>query len=159
MAKLGLRMNMQNKALTQYMNWEFDSAAMVHGMPIGIGEDGIFQLWTGDSDDGQEIEARMDLPETDLGTSLNKRLRSIFLGCRADGDLRIRIVDDEEAQAVYNLTPFKDGKQHVLKIYAGRKYNKGCYYTFSLENVDGADFSIDFIDILPILLNRRPGGF
>mgnify|MGYP006280751277 CR=1 FL=1 len=159
MAGLGLKINLRNRALSQYMNWDFDSMTMFNGKAVGVGPGGVFELWQGDTDNGEDIDARMDLPETDLGTSCNKRLRSLFLGCRADGALRVTVIDDEEKEAVYTAYPLRSNRQGVIKVSAGRNHNKGCYFTLRIENVDGSDFDLDFIDVMPIILNQRPGRF
>jgi hypothetical protein len=159
MAKLGLRANLLTKGLTQYQAYGFDSMVDFNGVPVGIGPDGTYRLFTGDTDDGAQIDARFDLPESDLGTTRNKRLRSIFLGCRATGELKITVSDDEDYSHSYVAAPRKLDKQSILKVPCGRNFNKGCYYQLRVENVDGADFDIDYIEVLPVYLTRKPGGF
>lgn len=159
MAKLGLRLNFQGKAPTQYVGYEFSSMGMLGGTPIAIDENGIYEVFTGDTDNGSKIDAHFDLPETNLQTSLNKRLRSLFLGCHADGNLFVSISDDEENEATYQVRPMKIGKQHTTKVNCGRNWHKGCYYSIRIGNVDGAYFDIDYFQILSIMLARKPGKF
>ena len=159
MAKLGLRLNFQGRAPTQYIGYDFDSMVLAGNKPIAIDENGVYEVLTGDTDNGVNIDAHLDLPETNLKTSYNKRLRSLFLGCRADGDLFISISDDEENEKTYQVSPTKVGKQHTSKVNCGRKWHKGCYYSIRIGNIGGAYFDIDYMQILPIMLPRRPGKF
>ena len=159
MGNLGLRLNFRGKAPAQYENFDFESMAHLGDRPVGIDENGIYELFAGDTDNGENIEAYFDLPQTNLQTSYNKRLRSIFLGCRADGDLFITIKDDGENEHTYQVHPTKVGKQHTSKLPCGRKFHKGCYFSIRIGNVNGAYFDIDYMQILPIMLPRQPGKF
>lgn len=159
MAQLGLRLNVKNKALTQYRGYAFDSMAEMNGLPVGVNDSGVFSLFTGNDDNGTDIDARADLPRTDFGVSRSKRIRAFYMGCRLGGELKIKAVDDEHQETLYSVRPGKIGKQHVVKVSGGRNFNKGYYYTISIMNVGGSDFEIDFLELLLYLLSRRPGGF
>jgi len=159
MAKLGLRANMLNKALSQYEGYNLDSMAVFNGKSVGINEDGIYELFTGDTDNGEQIYSRFDLPQTNLGTSRNKRMRAIYVGGQASQGLKITAKDDEHYEASYEMKPVRQRDQGVMKTTAGRNNNKGCYFTFRIENLSGGDFSIDYIEVLPVLLTRRPSNF
>jgi len=159
MGNLALRLNFEGKAPTQYENYSFESMAFLGDRPIGIDENGIYELFAGDSDNGENIEAYFNLPQSNLRSSYNKRLRSIYLGCRADGDLLVTIRDDDENEHTYQMHPTKVGKQHTSKLPCGRNFHKGCYYSVRIGNVNGSYFDIDYMQIVPIMLARQPGGF
>lgn len=159
MAKLGLKQNLLRQASTQYQGYDFDSMAKISEAPVGINENGIYELFTSGKDEGQNIDARVDLPAMNLGTSMNKHLRSAFLGVRADGTLLVTAVDDEYNETTYTAIPRKLGVHQSIKVPMDRNRNKGCYYTIKVENQNGADFDLDTITVLPIFTARRKGHF
>ncbi len=159
MAKLGLRLNLANRAPSQYRGYDFDSIAHIGDMPIAISEDGIFEAFTGDTDDGEQIGWQFELPRSDMNSTRNKRIRSMYLGGRFNGEVDIPVTDDEESQHTYRANPLKTNKQHVVKVNGGRNFNKGCYYTFAFQDVQGSKMILDFFEIVPMILQRNTGGF
>lgn len=159
MGKLGLRLNLTNKAPSQYRGYDFDSIAHLGDTAVAISEDGIFEVFKGSADDGEDIGWQFEIPRTDLGSTRNKRLRSMYLGGRFDGPVEILAADDEENQTTYRADPLKTGKQHIVKVPGGRNFNKGCYYTFAFQDVSGSKMTLDFFEIVPMILQRNTGGF
>jgi len=159
MAKLGLRMNLRNQGLSQYQGYDFDSMLEFNGKPLGFGPGGIYQLFTGDNDNGKLIQAMFDLPLTNMGTSRNKWLRSLYLSLSANGKVRITVTDDEHNSHSYLAVPQRVDKQHTVRINGGRNFNKGCFYSYRVENVEGSDFDIDTMQVVPVMSNRNTGKF
>jgi hypothetical protein len=125
---------------------------------LGANGNGIFELNSGEFDDGDLIEAIFELLTTDLGSTHQKRIRSMYFGYEADGDLLIIVYDDDSNQRNYILSPnHADNEQASAKVSIGRD-GKGRYWTFRIENISGADFSIDSIELVPIILNRKQSG-
>jgi hypothetical protein len=48
-------------------------------------------------------------------------------------------------------------QQHTMKVSVGRN-GKGRYWMLRIDNVNGSDFSVDAISVLPILMSRKPSG-
>lgn len=159
MAKLGLRLNLRNQGLSQYQGYEFDSMVEFNGKPLGFGPSGIHQLFTGDNDNGKAIQAIFDLPTTEMKTTRNKWIRSIYLSMSGNGKIRVTVTDDEHYSHSYLAVVRLVDKQHVVKIKGGRNWNKGCFYSFRFENVEGSDFDIDSMQVVPVVSNRQPGKF
>ncbi|MEF8943686.1 MAG: hypothetical protein V5B78_12940 [Desulfohalobiaceae bacterium] len=155
--QFGLRMNQRNQAVTQYLGYEFESMAVWNGRSIAIDENGIYEIFSGHTDNGEPIEAQLDLPQMNLGTLALKRIRAVLVGARIDGALEVAVEDDDRKTRHYYMTPFlKNNEQQLLRVTAGRNYHKGSYYTIGIRNVDGSDFMLDIIQAIPIVLSRKP---
>ena len=157
--QFGLRVNQRNQAVTQYTGYEFNSMAVWGDRPIAIDENGIYELFTGDTDNGREIDARVDFPQLQLGTLKLKRIRAVVVGARVDGTIRVAVEDDDKAKRRYYTPSFLPGNQQLLRTTCGRNFHKGCYYTIGVENVQGSDFHLDLVQAEPIYLARKPARF
>ena len=154
--RLGLCLNIEGNQLSQWANYNFNSMCEFNGVHLGASEDGVFVLEDGDLDDTAEIEAFFELVTTDFGISNQKRLRAVYLGYEADGDLMMTIEDDEGNERRFSVEPnHLDNKEHTAKINIGRD-GKGRHWMFRIDNANGSDFSIDNIEAVPVILGKRP---
>lgn len=154
-------MNTDSKASTQYQNYPFNSFMRVGGRHYGVADSGLYRL-DGDDDAGTPIDAKIRLGLSTLGSRLMKQVPSVYLGYSASGDLLLKAVIADSATG--------QREAHVYRLYAdgadttreGRtKLGKGLsavYWDFQIENVNGADFDIDNIEFMPLVINRRLRG-
>jgi len=152
--KLTLAVNLSNTAVTQYCDYNFNSFCEIAGKYYGSNESGIFEL-TGDDDAGTNIDAFFDLILSDFGISNMKRIRSIYVGGEANGGLTLTIKDDEDNSRLYTLNLTSGNKQSSGKVAVGRD-GIGRYYQIRIDNIGGAYFAIDSIEVLAIILGRKP---
>ena len=145
---LGLSMCLNNLTVSQYCRYDFDSLCG----KLAAGKDGIFTLDDAEDDAGVTIDSIVELPLTDLGVSYQKRLRSIYVGYETKGSLLLKVSDNEGNERDYTLVA-NSSKQHGGKVSVGRD-GKGRYWQLRIENVNGCDFSLDMIEIIPIILRR-----
>lgn len=158
MAHLGLCLNMVGEQLSQYVNYDFNSLCKFGDMLLGANDSGIFQLDSGGDDAGIKIEAFFELVTTDMGIEHQKRIRSAYVSCETDGDLMLTVKDDDSNERRYTLKPNHLGNaQQTSKVSIGRD-GKGRYWMFRIDNVNGSDFGINSITVVPVVLNRRPAG-
>lgn len=155
MAVLTIRVNTLNKAITQYSNFEFNSIGKMNGKKVALASDGIYEL-SGNTDDGTNISSRFDLPYSDFGSAYNKRIRKMYVGCNLEENMTISVSDDENRTASYTLSPVVANKNSTAKVNGQRYGNKGAYYQLSIVNTLGGYFDIDFIKIIPVIINRTP---
>ena len=141
-------------AVTQYCNYDFNSFCQIGDKHYGASDDGIFEL-VGDDDAGENIEAWFELPMSDFGISNVKRLRRIYLGYEATGTLKIKVKDNEENERAYRLENIAQNKQIGGRATIDRD-QLGRYWAERIENVNGAYFAIDSIEVVPVVLPRRP---
>lgn len=159
---LGICYLLEGKQGSQYGNYNFNSLTRFNGQDLGANDNGIFKLDDGDFDytdasNYDEIEAFIELPTSDWGIENQKRIRSAYLGLEANGELALIFTDDEGNDYRYEVVPdFMANKQHSVRVTAGRKNGKGRYWRLRLENINGADFSLNNIRVFPIILGPRP---
>ena len=147
-----LAMCLNNLAVSQYCRYDFDSLCG----KLAAGENGIFTLDDAETDAGVTIDSIIELPLTDFGISHQKRLRSVYIGYETKGSLKLIVSNDEGNEREYFLESTRE-KQHGEKISIDRD-GKGRYWQFRIENIDGCDFSLDVIEIIPVVLGRKPSG-
>jgi len=123
---------------------------------IGANEDGIFILDKADKDGDEDIDARFRSALTDFSALNFKRIRRVYLGYEADGDLEARIgADEKEDQVIEVPTRDESLKEHGRVFPVGRDV-KGRYFDIEIRNLNGADFSVDEITLVPIVLSPKP---
>ncbi len=143
-----LDINTKNRATTQYTNWPFNSMVRFGGKYLGASNSGLFEIG-GSSDNQKPIAAYFEPVRTDFGISNPKRLRFMYFGFESDGDLEVEITVDEQVVRTYTITARKTGQQRV-RLVIGRD-GQGRYWSFRVKNTSGCDFSIDSVQVLPIV--------
>lgn len=146
-------------ALSQYSGFNFNSFGKFGDVYLGFNEDGIYELGADDTDDdGDNIDASFEIATSDLGTSKQKRIRSVLIGYETSGGLKLKLKNDGKNERQYIISQIIGGQlQEGHKIGIGRD-GKGRYWTFTVENVNGADFSIDSIEAMVNILGSKPSG-
>lgn len=160
-----LKMNLRNDAVTQYGGYPFTSMCMFMGRPIGAGPDGIFTLDGGNRDvftvdtDERKIPAWFELPVSQLGLDRIKQCRRLYVGGEFDGQMKItaKTTGHKEQVKEYKAIP-RNTKlvQHVFEVPTSFMQQSE-YWQFTVANINGSDFSIDFIDGTFLVMVRRLG--
>jgi hypothetical protein len=148
-------MNTKSTALTNYVGLEFNSATRFNGVDLVANESGIFAI-TGDLDGAAIIDAYATLASSNFGTMQLKRVQSVYLGYRADGEMRLKATIDEHHEYEYQVQPRNYDDIHGNRVKLG-KGAKGTYWQLEIGNVDGSDFDLDTIQLEAIPLARKTG--
>lgn len=158
--------NTASKGFSQYENYPFNSFAPFPGGPegqkryFGMAADGIYEL-EGPDDAGNDIDWRMRLGLSNMGTAKMKRFPSLYLGYASDGQMLLRVTitspGGEKVEYHYKLQPRAAGEVREGRIKIGRGL-KSVYWDFELSSVDGASIDLNKFDLLPMILDRRIGG-
>ena len=122
-----------------YSGYSFNSYAVHNKTAYGCKSDGVYKL-SGDDDDGTDFLSGIVLPETNFGTTRDKRFRKAYFGLSGGTTPALRVTTDTgsttytiESEQV-NITRDMKGKKWVLKVQ---------------------DFSdLSFIELVPIILAR-----
>jgi hypothetical protein len=161
---LTLCMNVNNFAVTQYSNFDFNSMVQFNGTPYAAGTTGIFSLGNAQTDNTADIDAYFEFWIGDSGTLNLKRIRALHFGLEANGNTTVEITDDDGTSKTYDITILKPETvgvagytQHGHRIFVERTH-KGRYWKTKVSNVDGADFSIDRIDVTWNVLGSKQNG-
>ncbi len=154
MKTLGIMLNSEIMAPTQYDGFNFKGLCVFEGVILGCGESGIFQV-SGDTDNGTDIEAFFQVPSTDLGIPAQKKVRSMILSGYQHGSLKVTIVCDNDEKTVYTLNlngPIETGS---VKVDLNSD-DFGRFIGLLVENTEGSDFSIDVLDLLVLITKLGP---
>lgn len=143
----------QPGATTQYTNYDFNSMVKFGDTFLGACnngiDDGIFEL-DGDTDNGDYIGAYFEPITTDFGISNPKKVRFIFLGYEAEGDLIVTLSADEGSEQSYTVDSQKTGQQR-RRVPTNRNM-QGRYIMSRISNVLGCDFALDAMDVTIIIM-------
>lgn len=141
-----------NNATTQYLNFTYNSMVRFGDRFLCASDSGLFEM-TGNTDDGTNINSYFELMTMDFGSSNQKRLRAVYLGYEAVGDITL-VVSTEMGTSESYTVPATTSGQHARRIMISRAI-KGRYWTFKVQG-DSVSFCIDEIRVLPIF---RSHGF
>jgi len=148
-------------AISQYKNYSFNSFAVIGEDTYGANTNGIFKLDAVDNDVASAsvttaIDAWYESVLTDFGVRAEKKVRKCNGTLEANGDLTFSFKCNETHEIIQHTVPAStDNKQHSVEIPVGRSL-KGRYYNFIIQNVNGADFSVDNLEAFIEILSRKP---
>ena len=150
MSQKTIVMNVKNRAVTEYINYCFNSFCCFNGEYLGASKLGIFEL-SGDDDNGTAIDASIKTATADVGRGQPKKLRDAWIVARK-GLMTFKVIADEDNEFTYNAD-VENSKIHEERVKIGRGI-KGRGFSFILANVDGSDFDIDSITVLTDNIRR-----
>lgn len=142
--------------VVEYQNFPFNSFAKHDGRYFGASEHGVFEL-TGDTDNGAEIDAWVRTALNNFGVGNLKRMPSVYLGYTSSGTMVVKTVTTTDGAKVEDWYVMREKPADAMRdgrTKIGRGL-KSVYWAWELHNVDGADFAIDRIELMPLVLSRR----
>lgn len=148
----------------EYTNFAFNSFATIGGVTYGCKAAGIYSL-SGSSDAGTTIDSAATTGITDFSDEKNlalghyqKRVDSAFVNVRlVDLDsLKLRVTVDEIVDRLYPIVSPRTvlGGLSPVRVKLGKGI-QGRNWQLGIENVAGADFELERIDVDVIQLSRR----
>lgn len=148
-------MNVRNKAITQYHGFtDCNSMCVLKREALMFCDDTIDTFGYDNSDDsGENIAAFVKFLGTDMGVPNAKSLRSSHVSYYSDGKIKITWTADEIAERSETLPVAKDSKGfHDYKVIGNREV-EGTYMEFRIDNVNGSDFTLNALRVVPIIKN------
>lgn len=146
MITLNINLSAQN-ATTQYLNFDYNSMVKFGNRFLCAADSGLFEI-TGETDNGNNIESYFEPVTMDFGITNEKKLRSVYIGYEAAGDLILTISTELGLSESYTIPASVSG-QHGRKISVSRLL-RGRYWIFQIYS-NGVPFSVDKITVLPIV--------
>jgi hypothetical protein len=140
--------NVNNGASSQTTK-DYNSMCLFNGKVLGCNENGLF-LQEGRTDNGTNIDARIDSGMFDLGMNNKKRFRFFYFGLEATGPIILSIYGDGVLAAEYAVENGKSGIQNI-RVPISRE-TKARYWQWRIENVRGAFFALYSVEALPVFL-------
>lgn len=154
MPKLGIRLNLSNGGMSQVSGWDFNSIATLDDVTYAMDTGGLSTLG-GDLDDTSTITSYFSTPLHDLSIKHPKRIRKMYLQYVTDGLIKLTCIpNEEETGFTVTLDTASVPLRGVSKVIDGRRDYRGTEWEFTVSNVAGADFSIDYLGALFIPLTR-----
>lgn len=141
-------------ASAQQTGIDCTSMARFNGMILGAGQGGLCKVLCGQTDAGVNIDAYFVLASTDLGLQCDKRSRYLYLGYETTGSLDLTLTTDSGLSKTIRIVPKRTGQQR-RRITIGRGTTAEPFVwrwlTVKIASVSGSAFSIDSIQVLPII--------
>jgi len=160
-ARTVLVMNLKNKVVSIYENYNFNSACKLNGVYLGAASDGIHIL-SGSNDNGVQINASITLGDSDFGLPANiKMIPELFIDYAGDG-LEVFVARDQTAEmgaadneekGPYPVPATADGKTQTKRAKLPQGF-RGGNWQFRVANVNGGAFNIQSIG-LPVEKSQR----
>lgn len=151
MSKLGVCINLRGLNVSQISNLDFNSSAEIDGKTLVAGPAGVYQFGDSCDDDGEDIRALARTGRCNFGDVHNKRVRKCFFTLIANGSLTLHIYGDETREREFTVEPDATDMTSTKAVVNGSRDVWGKSLEFQIENVEGSQFSIDKLAILPIL--------
>lgn len=156
MNTLGLCLNTDNFAVSQYADFDFTSVCVFNGKFIGTKSSGILEI-SGDTNELATITSFFKLPSSDFGANKSIRVRRLIIVGYFSGKLSIEMYYDEVLKATYYVDPLHStGVYQTLTVPINAE-DIGEFVAVKIGNVSGADFSIDRIsaDVEEVVMNTK----
>lgn len=146
-------------ATSQYKNFNANSFVKFGQFFFIASDVGLYKLsgttkiFSAEDASSETIESFFEPITFDFGIANQKRLRAVYIGYEADGDLTLKVSTELSVQESYTI-PASTNNRHARKVNINRSL-KGRYWTFQIYG-NGVNFAIDTIQVLPIV---RSHGF
>lgn len=136
-------MNVRNNALTLYTNYPFNSLCRFNGKNLGATATGIYDLDSGDTDDGSLIEWNFRTGYLDLEQKMKKKITQAWMSYKSDGDLIVTIVQPNGEEYEYPLGAVDVTESGIRAVFG--KGIKSKYVAVDIKNVDGSSITLDVL--------------
>jgi hypothetical protein len=135
-------MNVRNRAVTEYTNYLFNSMARFNGKHLGASGTAIYDLDTGDTDDGTIISWNFLTGYLDMvDLNFKKKAKQAWITYKSNGDLIFTVAQPNGESYEYEVSAvdiYEDG----VRIKLGKGI-RSRYIAFGLSSVDGSTLALD----------------
>lgn len=144
-------LNLESDGSTRYENYDFNSFAEINGKYYGAKSDGVYLL-RGPNDDGQNIEAFVNLGNLSFGTINRKAMPYLYAGLSSDGKLVLKVKADGKTYYYTARDSTALLKAHRFELGRGLQAS---YYDLELQATGGQAFDLATVEFFPIEMKRR----
>lgn len=153
-------MNTKLNAVSEYLNYPFNSYVKFNGVFLAANQNGIYELDNTSQDEATyNIKAHIKSRIVDMHNGTINRLRDSFVVYKSDGDIRLTSNADKKVTRTY-LVPQqinginKNVKRRRIKFERGIRNR---FFDFKIENVNGSEFELELLRVFtePIISKRR----
>lgn len=135
-------LNTETGAASWHTNFGFESIAQVGARTFAVGPEGLYEL-TGDTDDGEQIAARVKTGFWDFKLEQTKRLDNMYFGYTSPGQLALDVEAAESGYAAqrYLLEPRAASEPRNSRVTPGKGLVSR-YWRLTISNKDGVPFHV-----------------
>lgn len=148
----GWVVNAKTGAPAEYANYSFNSVAKIGGRYYGASATGLYLL-EGDDDAGVAIDAVLRTGRVEVGGGYQARVERAYLGVRSSGKMVLKTITGDQVERWYEGS-YDPAGVDTQRVKLGRGV-KSRFWQFELINKNGADFELERIELLPVVLKRR----
>lgn len=146
----GWVLNASNSGISNYSDYNYNSIAKIGKEYYGASRSGIYKL-TGTADSALPWVARLGA-FSPAGEN-KSRVPEAFIGIENNGKIVLKTTTGKQEERWYELRP-SQAEMDVRRAKMGRGVTSH-YWQFTLENIDGTDTELQFIELHPVKLTRR----
>lgn len=154
MTTMTIAFNTSIYAGSQYVGFPFNSYCVFAGKVLAAGPEGIYEVGTGDTDNGQPIEALIEFAKSGLGSDKPKHVRRYLLTGKSSGNLMLTVRADD-GPGIPHPVAVRTPNRYSAMFEPGRRDLRGVYFHVSLENLNGCRFSLDSMTLEVVHTSRR----
>lgn len=144
--------NANTGAMSLFEGWNFNSYATIGGKFYGCDSNGIYLL-EGSDDEGTAINSTITTGLEDLGTSKLKAIVKAYIGCSSSGQLHLKTITESGTENTY-IIESTGSKVRESSVDIGKGLQSR-YWQFTISNVGGAEFMLEDIEFVPVVLQRH----
>ena len=141
--------NLATGAVGRYDGFNFEGFCRVGMTTFGYRGDGLYRIGA-DDDNGALVSAMLELAADDFGTAQGKRVGNVFLGLATDGDVYVRLIEDDQTERTYRA--YQRRAEHRADFAKGAKSR---FWRLRLEITDASQVELDNIEWVLAPTGRR----
>lgn len=141
----GWCLNLENKAATRYVGYDFTSVSGAYGTKA----DGIYVL----SATGK-VDSLVNLGKEDFGTENKKVLPAIYLGAQSETPMVVTVTTPGDGSYDYTARSCNGDDLELHRVEPGKGL-LATWYDLTITNTDGADFTLASASFAPAASTRR----
>jgi hypothetical protein len=151
-AYINMVINIKNKALTEYSNYNFNSMCMFNGVSLGANTLGIYKL-DGTNDNGEPINWNIRTGYIDLEMKSKKRMKQVWFSYKTNGTLMLTVILPDGEQYEYDIEGYSDDEAGTrTKVGKGIKTK---YAKLDIRSIGGSTVALDAIRLHYDTLNKK----
>lgn len=147
--------NFDTVAPSRYTDLPANSITTFAGKTYIANAGGVYALDAGD-DMGRPVNAHFTLPKYDFNRSEEKKVPTVYMSATTGAKFRLRVNVNKLSPLYYafNEARAKAGAVRGMRATTGKGL-QGRFWQFRFENINGADFETDSVELNPEILSRR----
>jgi hypothetical protein len=142
--------NTRTNAVTEYLNYDFNSFALLNGRYIASSPAGLYEL-DGDTDAGIAIISELMSGYFQFNEKKMFGIKGAYVAIRGGGRFYLKLISGDGREYIYELKAQPNFMTTKVRVGKGIKTT---YMAFDLVT-EGQDFDLDSLEFIPMTSGRR----